>query len=127
MGRLGRTLTIEIQSLGDAFDDFTQAHKAAAGGQRVPWAPKETLGFTSLEVARRVLTPQRLALVRAIQTKRPSSVYGLAKLVKRELKSVQQDLAILEDVGLVTFRVSGPRGAKVPRVPYREVVLKIAL
>lgn len=44
---------------------------------------------TSIEAARNLLTPSRLALLRAIRTKRPGSVYELAKLVGRNLKNVQ--------------------------------------
>jgi predicted transcriptional regulator len=86
-----------------------------------------THGFTSLEVARRVLTPQRLALLHAIRTAHPRSIYGLAKLLRRDLKAVQHDLALLEGYGLVTFTASGRRGAKVPTVPFRKIALRIAI
>jgi predicted transcriptional regulator len=125
MGRVRRTVTFEITPLSDVWDDFTRVYKTAAAGQ--PVAPKESVGFTSLEVARRVLTPQRLALLHAIRAAHPRSIYGLAKLLRRDLKAVQHDLALLEGYGLVTLTASGHRRAKVPTVPFREIALRIAI
>ena len=47
----------------------------------------------------------------------------------RDLKNVQQDIQILERHGLVRIssRARGNRRVKVPRVPFQEIALKIAI
>ena len=96
-------------------------------GKRVK--PQEVIGFTSLEAARNFLTRQRLALLRAIRTHHPHSIYDLAKTVKRNLKNVQEDVRILERHGLVriTKRPRGKNKVRVPEVPFEEIALRIAI
>lgn len=86
--------------------------------------------FTSIEAARNLLTPSRLALLLAIRTKRPRSMYELAKTLKRDFKNVQEDLRLLERYGLVRMTRSRRRGARRVRVPkavFGEIALKIAI
>ena len=86
--------------------------------------------ITSLEAARNLLTPSRLALLRAIRNRRPGSIYELAKIVSRDLKNVQQDLRILERHGLVRMtrrRGVGKRKVRIPRAMFGAIQLKIAI
>ena len=124
MGRARRTVTFEITPLSEVWDDFTRAYKAAAAGQ--PVAPKESVGFTSLEVARRVLTPQRLALLHAIRTAHPRSIYGLAKLLRRDLKAGGGGGPA---GGLRPGHIDGlgPPTGPVPDRTVREIALRIAI
>ena len=81
------------------------------------------------EAARNFLTPERVALLRTVRRERPGSIYELAKIAERDLKSVQADVKILERHGLVRLRQdrSSGRKAKVPEAPYREIALRIAI
>src|SRR6267142_62758 len=101
-----RTLTIGIKSVEQGLRDFSDAFEAVRAGRRV--RRREGVYFTSLEAARNLLTPSRVALLRAIRRTRPGSMYELAKIIGRDLKNVQQDLRILERHGLV--RMSRTRG-----------------
>jgi predicted transcriptional regulator len=86
--------------------------------------------FTSLEAARNLLTPRRLALLRAIRKKKPRSIYELAKIVGRNLKNAQTDLQLLERYGLVTLtegRSRANRRIRIPKVSSDEISLKIAI
>ena len=86
--------------------------------------------FTSIEAARNLLTPNRLALLRVIRTKRPGSVYELAKITGRDLKNVQEDLRLLERYGLVRIghgRSSGKRKVRIPQAVFNEIALRIAI
>ena len=87
------------------------------------------VGFTSLEAARNFLTRERLGLLRTIKSRHPNSIYELAKMSGRNIKNVQQDVGILERHGLVRIasRPRGSRKVKVPRVPFEEIALKIAI
>ena len=125
---MAKTLTIQIKSVGEAFEGFKESFKAAEAGGRV--REREGVYFTSMEAARNLLTPNRLALLRAIRTKRPGSMYELAKMVRRDLKNVQGDLKLLERYGLVRMSQEhrkGKRRVKVPRTIFRQIALKIAI
>lgn len=64
-------------------DDGAASPKAVETGRRV--RRREGVYFTSIEAARNLLTPNRLALLRAIRTRRPGSIYELAKVVGGDL------------------------------------------
>ena len=85
---------------------------------------------TSIEAARNLLTPNRLALLRAIRMKRPGSIYELAKITGRDLKNVQDDLRLLERYGLVRIghgRSSGKRKVRIPQAVFKEIAFRIAI
>src|SRR3989454_304215 len=96
---MAKTLTIQIKAADEALKGFRETFKAVEAGRRV--TRREGVYLTSIEAARNLLTPNRLALLRAIRTKRPGSIYELAKIVGRDLKNVQDDLRLLERYGLV--------------------------
>lgn len=80
--------------------------------------------------ARNLLTPNRLALLRAVRSKRPGSIYELAQVVARDLKNVQDDLRLLERYGLVRMTSgtrSGKRKVRVPKALFDQIELKIAI
>ena len=125
---MARTLTIGIKSIAQGLKDFGETFDAVRAGRRV--RRQEGVYFTSLEAARNLLTPSRLALLRAIRNRRPGSIYELAKMVSRDLKNVQQDLRILERHGLVRMsrrRGVGKRKVRIPRAMFGAIQLKIAI
>lgn len=125
---MGKTLTFRIKALDDAFTEFRDTFKTVRAGRRVPRT--DGVYFTSIEAARNFLTPGRLALLRAIRAKRPGSIYELAKMVKRDLKNVQDDLRLLERYGLVEMshgKGTGKRRVRVPRTKVEQIALKIAI
>jgi len=91
--------------------------------------PRESgLYFESIEELRRVLTERRFDLLLAITRHHPNSVRELADLTGRDYKNVSEDIALLEQVGLVEMEERGGRGgAKAPVVPYDEIQVTIAL
>jgi predicted transcriptional regulator len=125
---MSKTLTIKIKPVGEAIADFRQAFRAAETGRRV--TRRDGVYFTSIEAARNLLTPSRLTVLRAIRSKRPRSIYELAKILQRDFKNVQEDLRLLERYGLVRMtrsRGHGTRGAKIPEALFGEIALKIAI
>ena len=124
---MAKTLTIEIKPAGEALESFGQTFKALEAGRQV--SRRQGVYFTSIEAARNLLTPSRLALLRAIRAKRPGSVYELAKLVERDLKNVQGDLQTLERYGLVRLNMSRRPGRRkvVPQALFNQIALKIAI
>lgn len=125
---MNRTLTIRVKSIEQGLRDFRETFKAVQQGRRV--TPRTGAYFTSIEAARNFLTPARLALLRAVRKSRPGSVYELAKLTGRNLKTAQSDSKVSEKHGLLRFREvrrASRRAAKAPLAPYRQITLKIAI
>lgn len=125
---MAKTLTIQIKSTREALEGFRETFKAVETGRRV--RRRKGVYFTSIEAARNLLTPNRLALLRAIRTRRPGSIYELAKVVGRDLKNVQDDLRLLEKYGLVRMssgRSRGKRRVRVPEALFGQIALKIAI
>lgn len=118
-----RKITIGIRDVRTALDDFVSAGEALARGEVV----REEAGiyFTSLEAFRKALTPKRLELLHLIKTTRPSSINHLAKLARRNIKNVAEDVKCLSQIGLVETEAAGRSSA--PRVEYDEIDLRIAV
>jgi predicted transcriptional regulator len=125
---MAKTLKIHIKSVDEALEGFRDAFKNVEAGRRV--SRREGVYFTSIESARNLLTPNRLALLRAVRSGRPGSIYELAKMVKRNLKNVQDDLSLLEKYGLIRMADgtrSGKRRVRVPEAVFDAIELKIAI
>ena len=122
-----KTATFRIEPFAESLSRFKKTFEAVRARRDV--APSEIVGFTSLEAARKFLTRERLALLRAIKSRHPGSIYSLARMVERDFKNVQEDIRILEKHGLVkiTERPRGSRKIKVPEVPFEEIALHIAI
>src|SRR5258708_38898457 len=124
-----KTVTFSIRPLSEVADEFAQTFEAVRNRRLIPKKPRDEAGFTSIEAARNSITRERLALMHTIRTRRPGSLYELAKMVSRDFKNVQEDIRILERHGLVRI-ASEPRGkrtVKVPKVPFERIALKIAI
>lgn len=88
---------------------------------------EDRLIFRNAETLRSFLTSERLRLLSLIKHERPASVYELAKLAKRDRKSVITDLEILEGLGLVSMEsVKGEgRARSVPHVGYERIEIGV--
>ena len=124
-----KTVSFSIRPFSEVLEDFAKTFEAARRGRRIPKGPREEVGFTSIEAARNFLTRERLALLHAIRTQRPESLYELARQVGRDFKNVQEDIRLLERHGLVRVarESRGKRTVKVPQVLFEEIALKIAI
>lgn len=125
---MARTMKIQIKTNAEALEDFGQTFTALETGRRI--RRRGGTYFTSIEAVRKLLTPNRLALLRAIRAGHPGSIYELAKLVHRDLKNVQDDLRLLERYELVRMdarRRTGNRRVKVPTAPFDQIAVEIAI
>lgn len=125
---MAKKLKIQIKSAGEALKGFRDVFKAVEAGRRI--SRRGGVYFTSIEAARNLLTPNRLALLRAVRSERPGSIYELAKMVGRDLKNVQDDLRLLETYGLVRMAHgtrSGKRRVRVPQAMFDQIELRIAI
>jgi predicted transcriptional regulator len=77
---------------------------------------------------RKILTPRRLELLHIIKEQRPGSVHELAQLAGRDAKNINDDLAILANVGLLELRKT-TKGRKkvVPCVTVDKIQVEITV
>jgi predicted transcriptional regulator len=122
-----RNITVGIKPLEDGLGEFSRVVRSIQHG-RPPKKMSEGVSFVSLEAMRKVLTPKRFALLHAIRDRRPESVYELAQLLKRDIKNVQDDVAMLARIGLLSLNHSrSARRRVVPRVEYDRLQLQIPI
>ncbi len=118
-----RRVKIEIKSAEELLEGAKEVMEKLERGKRV----KKRTGvyFTSIEAFRKALTPKRLELLRIIKTQRPHSINELARMAKRDIKNVADDVEYLEQVGLLEKQEEG-REVR-PFVNYDKIDLEIAV
>ena len=57
--------------------------------------------FEALDMLRKLLSNEKAKLLHIIKTKKPNSIYSLAKLSGRDFKSVSEDIKLLERFGFI--------------------------
>jgi predicted transcriptional regulator len=57
--------------------------------------------FNSLSAVRKILSNEKARLLHTIKTKKPKSIYDLAKMLKRDFKSVSEDIKLLRRFGFI--------------------------
>jgi predicted transcriptional regulator len=57
--------------------------------------------FEGIHALRQLLNNEKAKIMHTIKTKHPSSIYSLAKLLKRDFKSVSEDIKLLERFGFI--------------------------
>ena len=120
-----KTIRVRIKSVDDALDDAIDVMRAILAKKKVRKQKGEY--FESLEAVRAALTETRLALLRVIRKRKPKSVAELARIAKRDFKSVYRDVEALRDLGLIQV-ADRRRGASSPlRSTTTEIVLRIAV
>jgi len=118
-----RRIKVGVKSVKFILDDFVTAGEAVERGEKVK---KETgTSFTSLEAFRKALTPKRMELLHIVRMKRPSSINELARIAKRDVKNVADDVKYLAQIGLIEKKQTKSRIA--PVVTYEKLMLEIAV
>lgn len=90
-----KTLRIRIESLEDVERAISRAMTTGRPENEAG------LSFTSYEDMHRVLSPKRLAIVRAMTGRGPTSIREIARLVGRDFKGVHTDVTALIKAGVV--------------------------
>jgi len=76
--------------------------------------------FESLSALRNILTNEKARMLNTIKTKKPLSIYHLARLLGRDFKSVSEDIKILSRFGLIDL-ISEKTGKRVRFKPILSV------
>jgi predicted transcriptional regulator len=64
---------------------------------------KEGYDFEGVESLRRLLSNEKARILHVVKYQKPSSIYDLAKKLKRSFKSVYVDIKLLERFGFIEF------------------------
>jgi predicted transcriptional regulator len=76
--------------------------------------------FSDLKLLRNILTNGKARILYVLKTHSPESIYQLAKILKRDLKSVRSDIKTLERFGFIDY-VSKKKGRRVSYAPILAV------
>lgn len=91
MGFRSKTREITIVAKESAFSAF---FKKFSGEE-------ENYDFEGISVLRKLLSNEKARMLHLIKTKKPTSIYKLAKILKRDLKSVNEDIKLLDRFGFI--------------------------
>lgn len=116
-----------IKSLKESLADMKEVCRLAMAGKGKKVTGMEVF-FESVDAMRAILTEERINLLRAIKTKKPKSIYELAKVTGRNIKNVSQDVNHLAELGLIDLKKSGdPRRSKKPVLLADRIQVEITI
>ncbi len=117
---------LTIKGRKQVFQEAAEIFARLKKGETV--APHHEISFENIETLRKILTEKRIELLHVIKQHQPDSLYKLAKLVNRDLKSVNTDLQILKELGLVSFEgIHDARKRIKPKVEYDKIEVEIVV
>jgi len=64
---------------------------------------KKSHNFSDIKLLRNLLSNEKSRILYTLKNKNPRSIYALAKILKRDFKSVREDIKVLERFGFVDF------------------------
>ena len=64
---------------------------------------KKEHDFSDVKLLRKLLSNEKARILHLLRHKNPSSIYQLAKMLQRDLKSVRTDLKLLERFGFIDY------------------------
>jgi|SRR3989344_4416676 len=82
---------------------------------------------SEVSVLRQLLSNEKAKLLHICKTKKPDSIYKLAKLLGRDFKAVRHDIKLLEQYGFIELIGSHKQGRErlMPVVDVDQVVITI--
>jgi predicted transcriptional regulator len=114
-----KTREITIKEEGNAFNVFFKK----MGNE------KKAFDFEGLSALRKLLSNEKARLLHVIKSKSPNSIYGLAKILGRDFKSVSDDVKLLERFGFIDLisEKSGDRERLKPVIVVDEIKISVKL
>jgi len=119
-----KNIKVGIKSEKELFDEVKDVWGKLEKGEEV--RKHEAIYFQSLGAMRKVLTEERLRIVKTIKKEHPSSIYELAKILGRDVKNTFDDVQFLAQAGLLELRKKKEgREKTTPMVKYDKILLEI--
>jgi|SRR5208282_831100 len=119
-----RDIKISIKSDEELYKEVKDVVKKIEKGEKVK--KHEGISFEDLDTMRKVLTDERLRILKTIRKDHPQSIYALAKLLHRDVKNTFDDVQFLAGAGLVDLKkTKDGREKTTPTVNYDRILLQI--
>lgn len=82
-----------------------------------------------IELLRKLFSNEKMRILYTLKKKKPKSIYDLSKILKRDFKSVYQDLKILERFGFIDFysETKGKRDSLMPVLKIDSLTLVLSI
>lgn len=93
------TLTVRLSTMTDTRARVTEAVRRALVGKAVPAI--SLLNFGGYDDIHHVLTPSRIAIVKALAGRGAMSIPEVADMIGRDVKAVDDDVTILVNAGVI--------------------------
>src|SRR3989304_4492978 len=97
-----RNIRIAIKSDEEILKEVKKVVERIERGDKVK--KHEGISFDSIDSMRKVLTEERLKILRMVKKEHPASVYELAKKLKRDIKNTFNDVQFLAEAGLLELK-----------------------
>lgn len=122
MAKKEQTANIDIKLKHGAFSVFFRRFKVE--GRRYGG-----LDFSEITALRQLLSNEKARILWTLENQKPSSIYELAKLLKRDFKSVREDVELLKQFGFVRFihESKGKRHRLKPVLNLKKLNISISL
>lgn len=119
-----RNIKISIKSEGELFNEVKDVWEKLEKGEK--GKKHEGISFESFETMRKVLTEERLRILKVIKKDHPQSIYELAKILHRDIKNTFNDVQFLAQAGLIELKkTKDGREKTTPIVNYDKILLEI--
>ena len=119
-----KNIKLAIKSDEDIFKEVKDIVRKIERGEKVE--KHEGVSFESLDAMRKILTEERLRILKTIRKEHPSSIYELAKVLGRNVKNTFDDVQFLAEMGLIDLKKTKEgRERTTPLVNYSKILLEI--
>ncbi|MEI6849725.1 MAG: hypothetical protein WCK29_01675 [archaeon] len=90
---------------------------------------EKEFGFDSLSALRKLLSNEKAKILHIIKVKKPTSIYHLAKLLERDFKSVNEDIKLLKEFGIIELiaEKTGKRSRLKPILSIDSITINIRI
>ena len=90
---------------------------------------KSDYNFEGLSALRQLLNNEKARMLHVIKTQEPKSIYDLAKKLKRNFKSVVEDIKLLERFGFIELikEKTKKRVRHKPEIAVDEIVIRVSV
>lgn len=117
MATRNKTWDVTIANEGGAFNTFFKKFSRE----------KSAFDFEGLSSVRKLLSNEKARLLHILKKDKPGSIYELAKLLDRDIKSVNEDVKVLERFGFIDMvsEKTGKRQRLRPVLAVEAINIKI--
>ena len=124
-----KNINISIKSTKEVLEEFAKTlHKVRENPSKYGKHHKQELSFESVKAFRNVFTEKRMELLHLVKKNSPKSIYELAKIAKRDIKSVKTDIQLLTQLDLISLKeLNDARNRVMPIVDFDKIRLEIAI